>query len=410
MSNPVFTTLHPLIQSQLVELGYDKPTDVQSEAIPLVLRGKDVMAGAQTGTGKTAAFALPIIHQILNTNERGVVKALVIAPTRELAQQVHDKFVDYSQQTDLRCVALYGGVSLKPQIKRLQDGADIVIGTPGRLLDHLYNKTMLLDQVKTLVLDEADRMLDMGFIADVNKLLKRVPSTRQTLFFSATYPKHVSKLAFRMLDDPTKINIEAPNSAAETVEQLVHPVDKKKKRELLAYLIGSKNLQQVLVFAKTRASTELLAKELKKDGLAAEAIHGERTQAARSRALEDFKNGKVRVLVATDVAARGIDIPQLECVFNFELPHQPEDYVHRIGRTGRAGASGKAISLVSMEEEGMLSAIETLLDARIPQQWLEGYEPDLNAEVEHRQKRGGRGGDKRRLKKQLAKKAGFKRR
>ncbi|WP_221274614.1 DEAD/DEAH box helicase [Thaumasiovibrio subtropicus] len=407
-----FSQLHPSLAQQLKTLGYHTSTPVQAEAIPAVLEGGDVMAGAQTGTGKTAAFALPLLHKLLteSVEQPSSPRVMVVVPTRELAQQVLDKIIAYAALTPLRCVALYGGVSIKPQVARLASGVDVIVGTPGRLLDHLYNKTFNPDQIQTLVMDEADRMLDMGFMPDIKKLLTRLPPQRQTLFFSATYPKQVMNLAYKLLSSPTHINIDAPNSAAHTVEQRVHPVDRRKKRELLSFLIGSRNLQQVLVFTKTRQSAEALVKELKLDGLVAEAIHGERTQAARNRALEGFKNGDVRVLVATDVAARGIDIPQLACVFNYELPHQLEDYVHRIGRTGRAGQNGLAISLVSLEEEGMLQAIETLLDSRISQEWISGYEPDLTAEVEHRQKRGGRGGDKRRLKKQLAKKAGFKRR
>lgn len=294
----------------------------------------------------------------------------------------------------------------QPAENQLTKKPEIIVGTPGRLLDHLHIGTLTLNSLDTLILDEADRMLDMGFISDIKRLMKKMPKTRQTLFFSATYPKQVVDLAYRLLSNPVRIEVSTANSTAETVNQLVHPVDKKRKRELLSYLIGSRNLQQVLVFAKTRQSTEALANELKLDGLKAEAIHGEKTQGARNRVLEGFKSGEVRVLVATDVAARGLDIPSLDTVFNYELPHQPEDYIHRIGRTGRAGKPGMAISLVSREEEGMLTAIETLIDQRLPQEWLAGYEPDLHADMEYRQKRGGRGGEKRRLKHQLLKKVG----
>ncbi|MFS1876419.1 DEAD/DEAH box helicase [Enterovibrio norvegicus] len=410
MSDNAFTLLNETLQSTLSALGYAQPTDIQQQAIPKVLAGKDVMGAAQTGTGKTAAFTLPLIHQLLEKGVKGSTRVLVVTPTRELAQQVLDKVAEYSQNTPLKCVALYGGANINPQKNALAKGAEIVVGTPGRLLDHLHIGTLNLGTLDTLVLDEADRMLDMGFISDIKRLMKKMPKERQTLFFSATYPKQVMDLAYRLLNAPVRIEISTSNSTADTVEQLVHPVDKKRKRELLSYLIGSKNLQQVLVFAKTRQSTEALANELKLDGLEAEAIHGEKTQGARNRALEGFKSGEVRVLVATDVAARGLDIPSLDYVFNYELPHQPEDYIHRIGRTGRAGKSGKAISLVSREEEGMLVAIETLIDQRLPQEWLEGYEPDLNADKEHHEKRGGRGGEKRRLKRQLIKKSGKARR
>ncbi|MGF1769572.1 DEAD/DEAH box helicase [Enterovibrio makurazakiensis] len=410
MSNTVFSQLHPTLQQTLVRLGYTEPTEIQQQAIPKVLAGFDVMGAAQTGTGKTAAFTLPLIHQLLEQGVKGTTRVLVVTPTRELAQQVYDKVVEYSQDTSLKCVALYGGANINPQKSQLQKGPEIVVGTPGRLLDHLHIGTLNLSNLDTLVLDEADRMLDMGFISDIKRLMKKMPKERQTLFFSATYPKQVMDLAYRLLNEPVRIEVSTSNSTADTVNQLVHPVDKKRKRELLSYLIGSRNLQQVLVFAKTRQTTEALANELKLDGLAAEAIHGEKTQGARNRALEGFKEGKVRVLVATDVAARGLDIPSLDTVFNYELPHAPEDYIHRIGRTGRAGKSGNAISLVSREEEGMLTAIETLIDQRLPQEWLAGFEPDLNAEIEHREKRGGRGGDKRRLKHQLLKKSGAKKR
>lgn len=410
MSDTVFSRLHPTLQNTLSELGYTQPTEIQQQAIPHVLEGKDVMGAAQTGTGKTAAFTLPLINRLIEQGVKGATRVLIVTPTRELAQQVYDKVAEYSQNTSLKCVALYGGTNINPQKNHLAKKPEIVVGTPGRLLDHLHIGTLSLASLDTLVLDEADRMLDMGFMPDIKRLMKKMPQERQTLFFSATYPKQVMDLAYRLLNNPVRVEVSTANSTAETVNQLVHPVDKKRKRELLSYLIGSRNLQQVLVFAKTRQTTEALAKELKLDGLAAEAIHGEKTQGARNRALEGFKEGSVRVLVATDVAARGLDIPSLDTVFNYELPHQPEDYIHRIGRTGRAGKSGMAISLVSREEEGILTAIETLIDQRLPQEWLEGFEPDVNADIEHHEKRGGRGGEKRRLKRQLLKKAGAKKR
>lgn len=405
MSDNAFTQLNVILQTTLHTLGYSHPTDIQQQAIPKILSGHDVMGAAQTGTGKTAAFALPLIHQLLAKENSQNTAVLIVTPTRELAQQVFEKVSEYCQNTALQCVALYGGANINPQKTALAKGAQIVVGTPGRLLDHLHIGTLKLRYINALVLDEADRMLDMGFISDITRLMKSMPEKRQTLFFSATYPKSVTELAYRLLNNPTRVEVSTSNSTADTVVQLVHPVDKKRKRELLSFLIGSKNMQQVLVFAKTRQATEVLADELKKDGLKAEAIHGEKTQGARNRALDGFKNGKIRVLVATDVAARGLDIPSLDVVFNYQLPFQAEDYIHRIGRTGRAGKSGLAISLVCREEQGMLTAIETLIDKRLPQQWLEGYEPDLNAQIEHSEKHGGRGADKRRLKRQLTKKA-----
>ncbi|OLQ84972.1 DEAD/DEAH box helicase [Vibrio ponticus] len=370
----------------LVKLGFETPTDVQQQAIPYVLEGRDVLAGAQTGTGKTAAFGLPIIHRLLEQgierdSQRNDALALVLVPTRELAQQVFDNLSAYAQNTELKIVTAYGGTSMGVQVKNLQGGCDILIATPGRLLDHMFCKNVSLQKTHTLVLDEADRMLDMGFWPDLKRILAKMSSERQTLFFSATFDKKIKDIAYRMMNEPQEVQVAAENSTAETVEQMVYPVDKKRKAELLAYLIGSRNWQQVLVFTKTKQGSDALAAELKLDGIKAVSINGDKSQGARQKALDDFKAGKVRALIATDVAARGLDINQLEQVVNFDMPFKAEDYVHRIGRTGRAGKSGLAVSLMSRDEEYLLEAIERLLDTRLPQQWLEGYEPSLIEEI-----------------------------
>ncbi|PSW13485.1 DEAD/DEAH box helicase [Photobacterium rosenbergii] len=393
------------LNGQLVEnvssLGFEVPTPVQSQAIPEILAGHDVLAGAQTGTGKTAAFGLPLLHRLLednsNATEAKQVKALILTPTRELAQQVFDSMSQYANETGLKVAVAYGGTSMKVQVKALESGVDVLVATPGRLLDHAHVRTVDLRKVNYLVLDEADRMLDMGFIDDIKRILKRMHTQRQTSFFSATFGKQVKKLAYDILDDPKLIEVTPSNSTAVTVEQMVYPVDKHRKSELLAYLIGSRNWQQVLVFTKTKQGSDELAKELGKDGIKAVSINGDKSQGARQRALDDFKSGKARVLVATDVAARGLDIEQLEYVVNYEMPFKAEDYVHRIGRTGRAGQTGHAISLMSLDEEWALRAIEELLDTRLPQQWLEGYEPDPTIEPPENRRRG-RSSDKRRAK------------
>ncbi|MBW3696224.1 DEAD/DEAH box helicase [Vibrio sp. T187] len=392
----------------LSELNFTQPTSVQEQAIPLVLQGQDVLAGAQTGTGKTAAFGLPIIQRLIETKNNVIpnpklVRALVLVPTRELAQQVYDNLVSYSQGTDLKVVVAYGGTSMKVQTDNLKAGADILVATPGRLIDHMFTKNIMLSQTETLVLDEADRMLDMGFMPDIKRILKRMNEERQTLFFSATFDNKIKAIAHRMMDNPSEIQVTPTNSTAETVTQIVYPVDKKRKSELLAYLIGSKNWQQVLVFTKTKQGTDALVKELKLDGIKAASINGDKSQGTRQKALDDFKSGKVRALIATDVAARGLDIQQLEQVVNFDMPYKAEDYVHRIGRTGRAGNSGLAVSLMSRDEEYLLEAIETLLDKRLPQEWLQGFEPSLIEEIDtdRSPKRKGRSADKRKMKAKL---------
>jgi ATP-dependent RNA helicase RhlE len=336
----------------VAEQGYSEPTPIQRQAIPVVLKGRDLLAGAQTGTGKTAGFTLPLL-QLLNTTQppkgKRPVRALVLTPTRELAAQVGESVQTYGKYLPLRSAVIFGGVKINPQIDKLRRGVDILVATPGRLLDHAQQKTVDLSQVEILVLDEADRMLDMGFIHDIKKVLRLLPQGRQNLLFSATYSDEIKRLASDLLDKPELIEVARRNTAAETVEQRVYPVDKGRKRELLSHLIGSNNWRQVLVFTRTKHGANRLAQQLEQDGLTAAAIHGNKSQGARTRALAGFKNGEVRVLVATDIAARGLDIDQLPHVVNFELPNVAEDYVHRIGRTGRAGNEGEAISLVCVD-------------------------------------------------------------
>lgn len=392
----------------LTELNFTAPTSVQEQAIPLVLEGKDVLAGAQTGTGKTAAFGLPIIQRLIETKDNVIpnpklVRALVLVPTRELAQQVFDNVTSYAKGTDIKVVVAYGGVSMKVQTDNLRGGADILVATPGRLIDHIFTKNIILNHTEVLVLDEADRMLDMGFMPDIKRILSRMNDVRQTLFFSATFDNKIKTIAHRMMQSPSEIQVTPKNSTADTVTQMVYPVDKSRKSELLAYLIGSKNWQQVLVFTKTKQGTDALVKELKLDGIKAASINGDKSQGARQKALDDFKSGKVRALIATDVAARGIDIQQLEQVVNYDMPFKAEDYVHRIGRTGRAGNSGLAISLMSQDEAYLLGDIERLLDTRLPQEWLEGFEPSLEKDVapDRGGRSKGRSSEKRKMKAKL---------
>ena len=394
--------------STLESLGFKQPTEVQTQAIPHVLEGKDVLAGAQTGTGKTAAFGLPILQKLIDSDtnrdiQSNDVRALVLVPTRELAQQVFDNLTQYAAQTEIKVVAVYGGTSMNVQTRNLDQGCDILIATPGRLIDHMYCKNINLHKTEYLVLDEADRMLDMGFMPDIKRILQRCNDDRQTLFFSATFDKRIKTIAYRMLEEPVEVQVSPSNSTAETVKQMVYPVDKKRKAELLAYLIGSRNWQQVLVFTKTKQGSDALAKELKLDGIKAASINGDKSQGARQKALDDFKSGQVRALIATDVAARGLDIQQLEQVVNFDMPYKAEDYVHRIGRTGRAGKEGFAVSLMSRDEEYLLHAIERLLDTKLPQEWLQGFEPSLIEEIEPDKapRRKGRNSDKRKMKAKL---------
>jgi len=370
--------LNPILQNNLENLAYIDATDIQQQAIPCILADKDVMARAKTGTGKTAAFALPILNRLIAEQSKNFeISTLVLAPTRELVQQIYANFTQYGHGTGIRIVAVFGGVSIKPQIKNIKEGADIVIATPGRLLDLSSNDHLNLNNISMLVFDEADRMLDLGFKAEIDQIMQQIPQERQTLLFSATFDDSIYKLSKTLLSNPQVITIDDSNEVATNVEQLIYTVDADRKRELLSYLIGSKNWKQVLVFTRTKQTADELAKEMCKDGIKAQSLHGDKSQGARDKALADFKSGKVRALVATDVAARGIDIIDLEYVVNYELPFVAEDYVHRIGRTGRAGKSGLALSLLSPSEEWLLAAIEKVINERLLQQWLPGYEPDL---------------------------------
>lgn len=359
--------------------GYSQPTPIQAKSIPIVLEGRDVLAGAQTGTGKTAGFTLPLL-QLLNAKKpsggKRPVRALVLTPTRELAAQVAESVATYGKHLPLRSAVIFGGVNIRPQIATLRQGIDILVATPGRLLDHVGQKTLDLSQVEILVLDEADRMLDMGFIHDIRKVLALLPKQRQNLLFSATFSEDIKRLADGLLNAPTLIEVARRNTAAESVGQVVHHVDKARKRALLAHLISSHNWQQVLVFTRTKHGANRLAGQLQKDGINSAAIHGNKSQGARTKALADFKRGAVRVLVATDIAARGLDIEQLPHVVNYELPNVSEDYVHRIGRTGRAGNEGQAVSLVSVDEHKLLGDIERLLKRKVPKVIIKGYEVD----------------------------------
>ena len=358
--------------------GYQEATPIQQQAIPLILEGHDLLAGAQTGTGKTAGFTLPLLQRLQNSASQGNkrVRALILVPTRELAAQVAESVEDYGRYLPFTSTVIFGGVSINPQITKLRRGVDIVIATPGRLLDHMQRGTIRLDGVETLVLDEADRMLDMGFIRDIRKVLQAIPENRQNLLFSATFSKDIKHLAGELLNSPMEIQVARQNTTADQISQVVHPVDRGRKRELLSYMIGAGNWRQVLVFTRTKHLANRLSKQLEQDGLSAAAIHGNKSQGARTRALADFKKGEIRVLVATDIAARGLDIEQLPHVVNFELPNVPEDYVHRIGRTGRAGLEGEAVSLVCVDEKKLLADIEKLLRCNIEKVVIPGYEPD----------------------------------
>ena len=374
--------LIPPLLSAVAELGYDKPTPVQEQAIPLVLEGRDLMAGAQTGTGKTAAFALPILQRLApvastsTSPARHPVRALVLTPTRELAIQVEESFRQYGKFLPLRTAVVYGGVDMNAQIAQLRLGVEILVATPGRLLDHVQNKTVMFGQTSILTLDEADRMLDMGFMPDIRRIISLLPPARQNLMFSATFPEEIRRLAATILKHPAEVQVAARNAVAELVTHVVHPVAREKKRELLCHLIRSRNLSQVLVFTGTRIGANRLAHQLRRERIHADAIHGDKSQAERLVALEDFKSGKVAVLVATDVASRGLDIEGLPQVINFDVPHSPEDYVHRIGRTGRAGMAGEAISLVAPDDQEKLAAIEKLIKRKIERVLVPGFAPD----------------------------------
>jgi ATP-dependent RNA helicase RhlE len=377
----------PLVRAVL-EQGYTTPTPIQAQAIPVVLEGGDLMGGAQTGTGKTAGFVLPMLHRLsLNPGVRDAkgrlpIRALILTPTRELAAQVEESVRNYGKYMKLTSMVMFGGVGMGPQVERLRKGCDILVATPGRLLDHAQQRTLDLSHIEIFVLDEADRMLDMGFIHDIKKVLALVPAKKQSLLFSATFSDEIKTLADKLLNQPTLIEVARRNQTAELIEQKVHPVGREAKKDLLTHLIQSNDWHQVLVFTRMKHGANRLTEHLVKQGITAMAIHGNKSQGARTKALAEFKTGDLQVLVATDIAARGIDIDQLPHVVNYELPNVPEDYVHRIGRTGRAGAAGEAISLVCVDEEGFLREIEKLIKRSIPRENVPGFEPNPNERAE----------------------------
>jgi ATP-dependent RNA helicase RhlE len=370
------------------EQGYTQPTPIQAQAIPAVLKGGDLLAGAQTGTGKTAGFTLPTLHRLAasgpkrDARGRVVIRALILTPTRELAAQVEENVRHYAKYLPLTSMVMFGGVGMGPQVERLRKGVDIVVATPGRLLDHHQHGSIDLSHVEIFILDEADRMLDMGFIHDIKKVLAILPAKKQSLLFSATFSDEIKALAERLLNQPDLIEVARRNATAETIAQKIHPVGREKKKELLAHLIRGGNWFQVLVFTRMKHGANRLAEYLNKEGISAMAIHGNKSQGARTKALSEFKAGTLQVLVATDIAARGIDIDQLPHVVNFELPNVPEDYVHRIGRTGRAGAQGEAVSLVCVDEEQFLREIEKLIKRPIPKEVVPGFEPPAGEKPE----------------------------
>jgi ATP-dependent RNA helicase RhlE len=372
----------------VTEHGYTEPTPIQKQAIPAVLAGGDLLAGAQTGTGKTAGFVLPILHRLSGqtskspSSGRSPVRALILTPTRELAAQVEESVRTYGKHTRLASMAMFGGVSINPQIEKLRGRVDILVATPGRLLDHLQQRTVDLSRVQTLVLDEADRMLDMGFIRDIRKILALLPKQRQNLLFSATFSEEIRALADGLLNKPALIEVARRNATADNIAQKVYGVDRDNKRQLLAHLIKTQQWFQVLVFTRTKHGANRLSEQLGRDGIPALAIHGNKSQSARTRALAEFKKGDLQVLVATDIAARGIDISELPHVVNYELPNVPEDYIHRIGRTGRAGMEGEAISLVCVDEHEYLANIERLIKRKLPREAVPGFEPDPNARAQ----------------------------
>ena len=377
LAEPILRAIH--------DAGYTAPTPIQAKAIPQVLSGGDLLAGAQTGTGKTAGFTLPLLHLLQATPKKmqaGQPRCLILTPTRELAAQVEESVQTYGKYLPLKSMVMFGGVGINPQIDRLKKPLDILVATPGRLLDHANQKTVDLSAVEILVLDEADRMLDMGFIRDIKKVLALLPKQRQNLLFSATFSDEIKALADGLLHNPGFVEVARRNTASELVEQTVHLVDQKHKRELMSHLIRHHDWKQVLIFTRTKHGANRLAEKLIKDGIPAAAIHGNKSQSARTKALSQFKDGAMPVLVATDIAARGLDIDQLPQVVNFELPNVPEDYVHRIGRTGRAGATGAAISLVDREEMKYLRDIERLIKREIPKVEAEGFVPSANPEPE----------------------------
>ena len=397
-------SLNSTLVNTLASLGYESPTPIQLEAIPAILAKRDVMAGAHTGTGKTAAFALPILHHLLALSPLQEltavrpVRALVLVPTRELAVQVQQSFVKYAKGTDIRVGIAYGGVSIDAQVAVFNAGIDVLIATPGRLLDHLRQGALSLKQLSVLVFDEADRMLDMGFMDEIQAVLKQVPSDRQTLLFSATLDAAIFSLSKTLLRDPKLIEVAKRNTTAAEIEQVVYAVDADRKTELVSHLVRSKNWHQVLIFSRTKQGVDKLVQQLNKADIITQAFHGDLSQGAREKVLQEFKQGKIQVLVATDVAARGLDIVELKYVINFELPFIAEDYIHRIGRTGRAGSAGLAITLFSQEDALLLEEVEVVLDKRLPQQWLPGFEPDFN-KMDTEPRRNGKAAQKQRAKK-----------
>ncbi|NJS16834.1 MAG: DEAD/DEAH box helicase [Nostocaceae cyanobacterium CSU_2_110] len=389
----------------VTERGYTKPTPIQMQAIPAVLSGGDILAGAQTGTGKTASFTLPLLHRLSSSDNHNKVektpdtypriRALILTPTRELAAQVQESVYEYGKYSNLRSMAMFGGVSINPQKRRLRNGIDILVATPGRLLDHVQQGTVNLSGIEVLVLDEADRMLDMGFIRDIRRILSLLPKQRQNLLFFATFSEKIKALAAGLLNNPTMIEVARRNVTADTVAQKIYQVDYDKKRQLLAHLIKQDSWYQVLVFTRTKHGADRLVKQLTEDRIQALAIHGNKSQSARTFALTKFKNGTLQVLVATDIAARGLDISDLPHVVNYDLPNVPEDYVHRIGRTGRAGAKGEAVSLVCADEHPLLMDIEKLIAQKLPREAIAGFvsNPHYNSEPiqgKNRPKTGGR--------------------
>jgi len=380
MSFDTLGLAEPLLRA-VREHGYTIPTPIQSQAIPIVLQGGDLMGGAQTGTGKTAGFVLPMLHRLMakpsvrDAKGRIPIRALILTPTRELAAQVEESVRVYGKHSKLTSMVMFGGVGMQPQIDKLRRGVDILVATPGRLLDHHGQRTLDLSHVEIFVLDEADRMLDMGFIHDIKKVLAIVPAQKQSLLFSATFSDEIKALADRLLNKPALIEVARRNQTADTIAQKVHPVGREMKKDLLCHLIKDNDWHQVLVFTRMKHGANRLVEHLLKQGISAMAIHGNKSQSARTKALADFKAGELTVLVATDIAARGIDIDQLPHVVNYELPNVPEDYVHRIGRTGRAGAQGEAVSLVCVDENGFLRDIEKLIKREIPKEIVPGFEP-----------------------------------
>ena len=373
--------LSPEVLKAVEELGYASPTPIQAAAIPVVLSGRDILAAAQTGTGKTAAFTLPLLSRLrAHANNSASpamhpVRALILTPTRELADQVSASVAQYNKYLPLRSTVVFGGMSMEPQKEALRRGVEVLVATPGRLLDHIEQKTVMLNRVEMLILDEADRMLDMGFIQDIRRIMSLLPASRQTLLFSATFAPEIKKLAADFMRDPDLVEVARQNATSDTIEQVVYAVDAARKRHLLVHLLQVRSIAQVIVFCRTRQGAEQLTRELKRDGLAAEAIHGDKAQSQRLETLSAFKDGQVRVLVATDVAARGLDIEELPFVVNFELPNSPEDYVHRIGRTGRAGSKGIALSLMGEDEQRQLEAIESLIKQTLTPQTEKRFWP-----------------------------------